>query len=94
MDPVVLCINYIRAKALHRRQFRVLSEEEISEYGELQLYFAVRWLSRGNMLKHFFNLREQVLEFLEEKGALPLETVLLKNTSWLSDLAFLVDVTK
>ncbi|CAG4973545.1 unnamed protein product [Colias eurytheme] len=45
------------------------------------------------MLKHFFNLRKQVIEFLEEKGALPLETELLKNTSWLSDLAFLVDVT-
>lgn len=45
------------------------------------------------MLKQFFKLREQVLEFLEDKGALPLETDLLKNTSWLSDLAFLVDVT-
>lgn len=93
MEPVVRCINYIRAKALHRRQFRVLFEDEISEYGELQLYCAVRWLSRANMLKHFFNLREQVLKFLEEKGALPLETDLLKNKSWLSDLAFLVDIT-
>jgi hypothetical protein len=93
MDPVVRCINYIRAKALNRRQFRLLFEEEIREYGELQLYCAVRWLSRGSMLKHFFNLREQVLQFLEQKGALPLEIDLLKNTSWLSDLAFLVDVT-
>lgn len=93
MDPVVRCINYIRAKALNRREFKTLFEEEISEYGELQLYCAVRWLSRGKMLKHFFNLREQVIEFLEEKGALPLETDLLKNTSWLCDLAFLVDVT-
>lgn len=93
MNPVVRCINYIRAKALNRRQFRLLFEEEIREYGELQLYCAVRWLSRGSMLKHFFNLREQVLQFLEQKGALPFDVDLLKNTSWLSDLAFLVDVT-
>ncbi|XP_025413377.1 general transcription factor II-I repeat domain-containing protein 2B-like [Sipha flava] len=32
IDPVVRCINYIRAKALHRRQFRVLFEEEINEF--------------------------------------------------------------
>ncbi|CAH0562861.1 unnamed protein product [Brassicogethes aeneus] len=88
MDPVVRCLNYIRAKALNGRQFRVLFEEE---YGELQLYCAVRWLSRGSMLKRF--LREQMLQFLEQKGALPLEVDLLKNTSWLSDLAFLVDFT-
>jgi len=93
MDPVVRCINYIRAKALNRRQFKLLFEEEIRDYGELQLYCAERWLSRCSMLKHFFNLREQVLQFLEQKGALPWEIDLLKNTSWLSDLAFLVDVT-
>lgn len=34
-----------------------------------------------------------MLQFFEQKEALPLEIDLLKNTSWLSDLAFLVDVT-
>ena len=43
------------------------------------------------MLKHFYNLRQQVLEFLEEKESLPTERALLKNSSWLCDLAFLND---
>lgn len=91
IDPVVRCINFIRARALNRRQFRRLFEEEIKEYGELHLYCAVRWLSKGEMLKHFYDLRQEVLEFLEEKEALPTERVLLKNSSWLCDLAFLID---
>ncbi|VEN44494.1 unnamed protein product, partial [Callosobruchus maculatus] len=93
LDPVVRCINYIRAKALNTCQFRLLFEEEIRECGELQVYCAVRWLSRRNMLRHFFNLREEALQLLEEKGASPLEVDLLKNTSWLTDLAFSVDIT-
>jgi len=93
IDPVVRCINYIRAKALHRRQFRVLFEEEINELGELHLYCAVRWLSKGEMLKHFFLLRREVLQFLVEKQAIPDERDLLESESWLCDLAFLIDIT-
>lgn len=92
IDPVVRCINYIRARALHRRQFNVLFQDEISEHGELHLYCAVRWLSKGEMLKHFFLLREEVLKFLEEKQAMPTERDLLKNEPWLCKLAFLVDM--
>ncbi|XP_025420322.1 general transcription factor II-I repeat domain-containing protein 2-like [Sipha flava] len=94
IDPVVRCINYIRAKALHRRQFRVLFEEEINEFGELHLYCALRWLSKGEMLKHFFHLRREVLQFLVEKQAMPDERDLLESESWLCDLAFLIDITQ
>lgn len=87
------CINYIHAKTLNRSQFRLLFEKEIREYSKLHLSYAMRWLPRGSILKHFFNLREQMLQFLEQKEALPLETDLLKNTSCMSDLAFIVDIT-
>ncbi|XP_022169037.1 uncharacterized protein LOC111032874 [Myzus persicae] len=36
IDPAVRCINYIRAKALHRRQFRILFEDEINEFEVLK----------------------------------------------------------
>ncbi|CAG5037673.1 unnamed protein product [Parnassius apollo] len=81
IDPVVRCINFIRARAFNRREFRMLFEEEIKQYGELHLYCAVRWLSKGEMVKHFYDLRDQVLDFLEEKQALPAERALLKNSS-------------
>jgi hypothetical protein len=93
IDTAVHCINKIRARALNRREFRSLFEEETNDYGELLLHCSVRWLSKGRMLSRFFQLRNQVLHFLEEKKELPSQCDLLKNNFWLSDLAFLVDIT-
>lgn len=44
------------------------------------------------MLKHFFLLRTEVLQFLEEKLAMTDERDLLESESWLCDLAFLIDI--
>ena len=86
-------VNKIRAKALYRREFRSLFENEVNEEGELLLHCSVRWLSKGKMLARFFDLRSQVLQFLVSKKELPSVCALLQNTDWLSDLAFLVDIT-
>lgn len=55
------------------------------------LYFTeVRWLSRGNVLKRFFDLRAEVKDFMENNGvAVPV----LSDPKWLMDLDFLVDIT-
>ena len=93
IETAVKCINKIRARALHRREFRNLFENETNEHGELLLHCSVRWLSKGKMLSRFFELQTQVLQFLEAKEELPKECDLLKNNTWKCDLAFLVDVT-
>lgn len=55
------------------------------------LYFTeVRWLSRGNVLKRFSELRAEVKDFMEKDGvAVPV----LSDPKWLMDLAFLVHIT-
>lgn len=58
------------------------------------MYCAVRWLSKGEILKHFFLLRREVLQFLVEKQAMPDERDLLESESWLCDLAFLINITQ
>ena len=51
----------------------------------------VCWLSRGNVLKRFFELRAEVIAFMEKVGmAVPV----LSDPKWLMDLAFLVDITQ
>lgn len=60
------------------------------EYGNLVYYCEVRWLSKVNMLKRFYDLRNEMDIFLEMKGKSIPE---LKNKSWIRDLAFIVDVT-
>jgi len=93
IDTVVHCINKIRARALHRQEFRSLFENETDESGELLLHCSVQWLSKGKMLARFYQLKIQVLQFLDAKKELPSECDLLQNKAWLCDLAFLVDVT-
>ena len=90
VDPVIRCINKIRA--LNRRRFRELFPEETEEDGELLLHCNVRWLSKGNALDRFWNLKECVLTYLEENNELPNECLLLKDEYWLWDLAFFTDI--
>lgn len=91
MKPVVKAINSIRSKALYHRQFKQFLLDIQAEYGDAVYHTDVRWLSRGSTLQRFFSLREEIGQFLAEKGQ-PMQE--LSDTVWLADLAFLVDITK
>ena len=91
MKPVVKNINFIRSKALNHRQFQQFLLDMDAEYGDVLYHTDVRWLSRGNALQRFFSLRKEIGIFLADKGQ-PMEE--LSDPVWLSDFAFLVDITK
>ncbi|KAI6655775.1 General transcription factor II-I repeat domain-containing protein 2B-like isoform X1 [Oopsacas minuta] len=91
MEIVVKTVNFIRARGLNHRQFRKLLDEMDSQYGDLLYYTEVRWLSRGAMLRRFYELKEEVFHFMEEKGK---PVFHLNDPLWLCDLAFLVDITQ
>ncbi|CAI5653367.1 unnamed protein product [Oreochromis niloticus] len=59
-------------------------------YG-LPYHTEARWLSRGAVLRRFFDLREEIEQFMEEKGKPVLE---FHSAEWMQDLAFMVDVTE
>jgi hypothetical protein len=50
----------------------------------------VWWLSRGSVLKRFFDLLNEIKLFMEKKGRTIEE---LNDEGWITYLAFLVDVT-
>ena len=52
----------------------------------------VRWLNRGKVWRHFFQLRKEINEFLKEKGKE--EADLIANPRWLRELAFLSVITE
>lgn len=91
MTTVVSCINFIKSRGLNSRQFKELLNDLASEYGDLVYHCEVRWLSRGNMLMRFYELRDEVKQFMEMKGTPVRE---LSDSKWLCDLAFMVDITK
>ncbi|RVE60969.1 hypothetical protein OJAV_G00165900 [Oryzias javanicus] len=90
MSVIVKCINQIRSRGLKHRRFRAFLEEMESEYGDVLYFTEVRWLSRGNVLKRFFELRAEVKDFMEKDG---MAVSVLSDPKWLMDLAFLVDIT-
>ena len=59
---------YIRSRGLKHRQFRAFLDEIESEYKDVLYFTEVRWLSRGNVLKRFFELRAEVKAFMEKDG--------------------------
>lgn len=63
-----LCIkivNCIKKNALNTRLFTSLCEDLGAEHKTLLFYTEVRWLSKGNMLARLFELRNEVMNFLE-----------------------------
>ena len=61
-----------------------------SKYGDLLYYCEVRWLSRGAMLKRLYHPKDELDTFMRSKGMVILQFI---DSSWFSDLAFLVNIT-
>ena len=91
MSVVVKTVNFIRSRGLNHRQFTSFLSDLDTEYGELLYHTEVRWLSRGNVLRRFFSLRQEIALFMAMKDN---DVPQLSDPSFLSDLAFLTDVTQ
>jgi hypothetical protein len=89
MDIVISTVNYIQRNGLTHRQFQHFLEEIETQYGDVY-YSAVRWLSRGAVLKRFFHLLSEIDIFMTEKGE---NVPQLSDDKWTLELAFLVDIT-
>jgi hypothetical protein len=66
MDIVISTANYIQRNGLTHRQLQYVLEEIETQYGDVY-YLAVRWLSRGAVLKRFFHLRSEIDISMTEK---------------------------
>ncbi|XP_075769679.1 general transcription factor II-I repeat domain-containing protein 2-like isoform X1 [Pelodiscus sinensis] len=91
LSVVVKCMNFIRSRGLQRRQLRAFLEEIESKYGDMLYFTEVYWLSRGSALKRFFELKTEVKRFMEE---IKVPVPEFEDPRWMTDLAFLVDVTQ
>lgn len=90
MTTAVKVVNFIRARTLHHRLFKVLCQEMGSEHEVILYYTEVRWLSRGQVMKRLYELREEISYFLIER-----QNSLSKNfdsIEFVHRLAYLTDI--
>lgn len=90
MSVVVSSVNWICSRGLNRSEFTTLLYELDGQYGSLLYCTEIKWLSRGLVLKRFFESLEEIDSFMSSRGK-PLPQ--LSSQDWIRDLAFLVDVT-
>ena len=60
LDDTVKMVNFVKASALNSRLFRLLCLDLDSVYETLLYHTEVRWLSRGNVVKRVFELKDEL----------------------------------
>lgn len=95
MDNLVKLINFMRSRsALQHRQFKEFLSECDSEYSDLLQHNNVRWLSKGQVIERFWQIKEEVTTFLENIDTEEARKYVqfLTNGSNMQAVAFLKDI--
>ncbi|XP_051778559.1 zinc finger BED domain-containing protein 5-like [Erpetoichthys calabaricus] len=91
LDMVVKIVNYMKMRPLKCRQFAKVCESVEADHVTLIQHIDVRWLSRGKVLRRFYELREEMVVFCSQ-GNLKDFAEVLGDESWCSKLAYLADI--
>ncbi|XP_077966899.1 zinc finger BED domain-containing protein 5-like [Styela clava] len=83
-------VNYVKTSALNTRLFARLCEDLNSDHMCLLYHTEVRWLSRGNITKRVFELRQELLTFFQDKRQDFKKN--LENEAFILQLAYLSDI--
>ena len=84
-------VNFVKRGALNSRLFKQLCNDMNTDHHVLLFHTNTRWLSRENVTKRVFELRDKLKLFFELKKKTDF-ALLLKNDRWISYLACMVDI--
>ncbi|XP_037699832.1 SCAN domain-containing protein 3 isoform X2 [Choloepus didactylus] len=90
LTDIVKIVNYVKANALNSRLFSLLCDNMEADHKQLLLHAEIRWLSRGKVLSRMFEIRNELLVFLQ--GKKPVWSQLFKDVNWTARLAYLSDI--
>ncbi|XP_025425345.1 zinc finger BED domain-containing protein 5-like [Sipha flava] len=89
-DQVVKMANFIKSRPQKIRLLSQLCESMESDHYTLIIYTKVRWLSKGQVLSHFYELREELLVYITMEQMEYSDY--LSDEFWCSKLAYLADI--
>jgi hypothetical protein len=88
LQTVITAVNKIKSQAFNKRLFRMLCDENDEHFECLLLHTEVRWLSKDNCVRRFYDFFDTVVELFERKNSLL--SVELKSIR--HDVAYLSDL--
>ena len=91
-DSIVDVVNLIRAKGLNHKQFKAFLEDLESEHWDVLCHSRVRWLSLSKVLKRVWELREEIVMFLEMKSIQCDFCTNIVDEEWRLDFKFAIDI--
>ncbi|EZA53490.1 General transcription factor II-I repeat domain-containing protein 2B [Ooceraea biroi] len=97
METVTKIINTIKGgqKFLMHRKFQLFLTEHKAIHTDVPLHCPSRWLSATKCLERFFAIRKEIFLFLQEMNNSKFQEYisLLEDVTFLSELAFITDMT-
>ena len=66
LNQAVELVNYIKTRPVESRLLEQLCSNMDSQHRRLLLHSKVRWLSKGKVLNRVYELRQELLKFLED----------------------------
>ena len=88
LEQSVKIINYIKSRPLKSRLCSKLCQAMEAKYESLLLHAEVRWLSRGKVLSHVLELKDEMKMFFEQDKNYDF-VHLLEDKIWCTKLAYL-----
>ena len=92
INSVVKVVNIIRSRPLAYRQFKTLLEDIDVQYRDVLYHNSVRWLSHSKVLRRVYELREEILIFLEIKKINCDFRENMTSDDWRCDFMFAIEV--
>ena len=65
LDEMIQIVDFIKAGALNSRLFKKLCMDLDSEHLVLLYHTQTRWISKGNVMRRFFELKDELKEFCQ-----------------------------
>ncbi|XP_032254826.1 SCAN domain-containing protein 3 isoform X2 [Phoca vitulina] len=90
LTDTVKIVNYVKSNLLNSRLFSLLCDNMEADHKQLLLHAEIRWLSRGKVLSRMFEIRNELLVFLQSKK--PVWSQLFRDVNWTARLAYLSDI--
>ncbi|CAM1298524.1 Uncharacterised protein r2_g811 [Pycnogonum litorale] len=91
LDETVQIVNFIKGGGLNSRLFKKLCGDMDADHQVLLFHTNVRWLSKGNVTRRVFELREELKLFCEHRGKMEYFSR-LNDEEWIMRLAYLADI--